>query len=162
MLASYLFPRRRWQKLGSFTSREVHEVCRMWPHAQERGTLRERHTPVALGIHSVERWQIRVAGTVLQSAEWEIIWFFNISFLWRTWLIGPFLETPRADLGYNDVPSSYLQFALLLWEAFWGAHVRARTHRAVHASQGKGAGSVSSIPFISWPETFVFKFHHNV
>lgn len=72
------------------------------------------------------------------------------------------LETPCADLGYNDVPSLYLQFALLLWKAFGGAHVCAHTHEAVHASQGKGAGSMSSVPFISWPETFVFKFHHIV
>ena len=45
---------------------------------------------------------------------------------------------------------------------FLGAHVCAHTHEAVHASQGKGAGSISSAPFIPRPETFVFKFHHIV
>lgn len=35
-------------------------------------------------------------------------------------------------------------------------------HEAVHAPQGKVAGSISSAPFIPQPETFVFKFHYIV
>lgn len=76
--------------------------------------------------------------------------------------MGPSLESPCADFRCNQIPSLYLQFAVLLWEALLRAHVCTCTCEAVHASQGKGAGSVSSALFIPWPETFVFKFHHIV